>query len=150
MEVRLRSMLPSVLLSCAPQPMRRTPLDYDTPKPARSGPLGALGCLGRGLISPVGTILCFLVTIRFTYALTERLFLSRIYGADRYAAGLRIVHKHYLSDGTRLPTKVEFWQAISAFLLAIPVVVTYQLLAGWLRLYRDEDWVKADQSGTGN
>ena len=130
--------------------MGRMPLDYDTPKPPpKSRTMGALGCLGRGLIFPIGTFLCFFVTVRFTYVLTERLFLSHVYGADRYAAGLRIVHKHYLSDGTRLPVQVEFWQGLTAFLLAVPVVVTYQLLARWLRLYRDEDWADGARNGTG-
>ena len=121
---------------------KNIPLNYQSPGPARPPPraLLALGCLGRAIVFPIGLILCFLITIGLTYRLTERIFLINLYGADRYAAGLRIVHKHYLNDGTPLPRWVEFTQGLSTFLLALPVIIIYMLIARWLRFHRDEDW----------
>lgn len=105
----------------------------DAPLPSAGGCLRMLGFI-------VGLMVCFFVSMRAMSHLTERWFLSAEYGADRYAAGLRIVRKHYLTDGTPLPKWIGFWQGCSAFGLAMLALLAYAAIAMGLGLYRESDW----------
>ena len=61
------------------------------------------------------------------------------YGADRYSAGLRIVKKNQLSDGSRLPGIYEFIWVIATFICVVLVMFPYvRLLQRWGLLSDDE------------
>lgn len=69
----------------------------------------------------------------------KRLVISIAYGADRYAAGLRIVRKDQLSDGTRLPAMYEFLYSFGTFICVGIVMVSYGRLLQYWGLLRDDE-----------
>ena len=74
------------------------------------------------------------------YDLTEWLLISCVYGADRYAAGLRIAHKSFLTDGRELALNFKFIHTAGTLLLTVAVLGLYLYIACKLRLVRSGDW----------
>jgi len=84
-------------------------------------------------------IYLFFVTLNIARMLMQRLVISMAYGADKYAAGLRIGKKSRLSDGSTLPGGCQVLYVVGVFICLVLVLFPYARILQKLGLLRDGD-----------
>ena len=124
------------------------PLNYERPRPPKPWLSQAereswqmmLGCAGA-ILGFVSLPALFFVTCNLAFKLMQRVVISLAFGADRYAAGVRIVGKKgvRLSDGTPLPWGWELAFVLGVFFCVVLVLAPYHRLLQKLGLLRDDD-----------
>jgi len=99
-----------------------------------------MACLGA-IFAFGSTIVVFLVACRLGYWVMQRVVISLAFGADRYAAGLRVVGKQdlHLSDGTPLGYGWKWVYMLGLFACVLLVAAPYVLLLQKFGLLRNGD-----------